>query len=111
MTLRLYLLPLQKNVVRKKANIQATWYSQYMSLVSSLVTVISFPPMPPQQREKKFPGTDKRDSRFQAVTKEILLKSQLIFTGRNLDTCIQGKKNIELNLSALAKAFPRSGWS
>lgn len=66
--------------------------------------------MPPQQGEK-FPGTAKRDSRFQVVTKESLLKSQLIFTGHNLNTGIQGKKNIKLNLLVPAKPFPRSGWN
>lgn len=65
--------------------------------------------MPPQQGEKKFPETDKRDSRFQVATNESLLKSQLIFTGRNLHTGIQGK-NVKLDLLASAKAFPRSGW-
>lgn len=61
--------------------------------------------MPPQQGEKKFPGTDKRDSRFQVVTKESLLKSQLIFTGHKLNTGIQGKKNIKLNLLVPPKVW------
>lgn len=52
--------------------------------------------MPPQQSEKRLPGPDKRESRLQAVTKESLLKSQLNFTGRNLDIGKKGMKKVKL---------------
>lgn len=67
--------------------------------------------MPPQQGDKELPGTDKRDSRFQAGTEGCLHNSQLIFIGCNLGTGIQGRKSITLSLLAPDKAFPMSGWS